>query len=48
MHQAAAAAAGPAHQERAYEFVGCPMKAAAEGNSDIDPANMVRVPAQCG
>lgn len=37
MHQAEA---GPAHQDRAYEFVGCPMKAAAD-NSDIDPANMV-------
>lgn len=37
MHQAEA---GPAHQDRAYEFVGCPMKASAD-NSDIDPANMV-------
>lgn len=37
MHQAEA---GPAHQNRAYEFVGCPMKAAAD-KSDIDPANMV-------
>lgn len=35
------AEAGPAHQNRAYEFVGCPMKAAAADNSDIDPANMV-------
>ena len=36
MHKAEA---GPAHQDRAYEFVECPMKGAA---SDIDPANMVR------
>lgn len=38
MHKAEA---GPAHQDRAYEFVQCPMKAAAGVNSDIDPANMV-------
>lgn len=42
MHKAEA---GPAHQDRAYEFVGCPMKAAAAtaaaDNSDIDPSNMV-------
>lgn len=38
MHQAEA---GPAHQDRAYDFVQCPMKAAAGMNSDIDPANMV-------
>lgn len=38
---------GPAHQERAYEFVECPMKAAAAGvNSDIDPANMMPPPNQ--
>lgn len=36
MHKAEA---GPAHQDRAYEFVECPMKGA---TSDIDPANMVR------
>lgn len=42
MHQTAAPAApkGPVHQERAYEFVECPMKAAAQGN-DINLANMV-------
>lgn len=39
MHKAEA---GPAHQERAYDFVECPMKAAAAGvKDDIDPANMV-------
>lgn len=37
MHQAEA---GPAHQDRAYEFVKSPTRAAAD-NSDIDPANMV-------
>lgn len=36
---------GPAHQDRAYEFVGCPMKAEAGPNSDIDPANMVHASA---
>ncbi|XP_053716311.1 holocytochrome c-type synthase [Synchiropus splendidus] len=36
---------GPAHQERAYEFVECPMKAARD-NSDIDPANMMPPPNQ--
>ena len=35
------AQAGPVHQDRAYEFVECPMKAAAGMKSDIDPANMV-------
>uniref|UniRef100_A0A3B5M6Q0 Uncharacterized protein n=1 Tax=Xiphophorus couchianus TaxID=32473 RepID=A0A3B5M6Q0_9TELE len=35
------AEAGPAHQDRAYEFVECPMRAAEPKNSDIDPANMV-------
>ncbi|XP_069581498.1 holocytochrome c-type synthase-like isoform X2 [Brachyistius frenatus] len=39
MHRAEA---GPAHQDRAYEFVECPMKAAA----DIDPANMMPPPNQ--
>lgn len=37
MHQAPP---GPAHQERAYEFVGCPIKA---DSSDINPANMVQL-----
>lgn len=35
----------PAHQDRAYEFVECPMKAArgeTGAMSDINPANMVR------
>jgi len=46
MHQKAAPAApaapGPVHQERAYEFVECPMKAAATAQGqDIDPANMM-------
>ena len=37
-----AASAVPAHQDRAYEYVGCPMKAAASGGqNDIDPTNMV-------
>ncbi|KAG7233773.1 hypothetical protein INR49_006609 [Caranx melampygus] len=31
---------GPVHQDRAYEFVECPMKAGMK--SDIDPANMPR------
>lgn len=38
MHQAQTPAAGPVHQDRAYEFVECPMKAA-EG--PIDLTNMV-------
>ncbi|XP_028822435.1 holocytochrome c-type synthase [Denticeps clupeoides] len=52
MHQAAAPQAptaeqGPVHQQRAYEFVECPMKAAArEGQSDIDPSNMMPPPNQ--
>lgn len=36
----------PAHQDRAYEFVECPMRAASGGKptiSDINPANMVCV-----
>ncbi|KAG7525454.1 hypothetical protein JOB18_026957 [Solea senegalensis] len=42
MHKAEA---GPAHQDRAYEFVGCPMKAA-KNKSDIDPTNMMPPPNQ--
>ena len=38
MHKAEA---GPAHQDRAYDFVECPMKAGEGVKSDIDPANMV-------
>ncbi|XP_026870928.2 cytochrome c-type heme lyase [Electrophorus electricus] len=52
MHQAGTQAtppAGPVHQERAYEFVECPMRAA-EGStqrlSDIDPTNMMPPPNQ--
>ncbi|XP_024230405.1 holocytochrome c-type synthase isoform X1 [Oncorhynchus tshawytscha] len=43
-----AAAAGPVHQDRAYEFVACPMKAAAagQGQTDIDPTNMMPPPNQ--
>lgn len=42
-----AEAAGPAHQDRAYEFVGCPMKgASASMQSDIDPTNMMPPPNQ--
>lgn len=43
MHQAESQTippVGPVHQERAYEFVECPMKTA-NGMSDIDPTNMV-------
>lgn len=29
---------GPSHQERAYDYVQCPMRA----TDDIDPSNMVR------
>lgn len=57
MHQASnpapaemiAATPGPVHQERAYEFVECPMKAASgasQGLGDIDPANMMPPPNQ--
>ncbi|KAJ8278001.1 hypothetical protein GJAV_G00082660 [Gymnothorax javanicus] len=57
MHQASnpapaemtAAMPGPAHQERAYEFVECPMRAASgpsQGLDDIDPANMMPPPNQ--
>jgi len=41
MHRAAP---GPVHQDRAYDFVECPMKAAESTKSDIDPANMVTAP----
>ncbi|XP_029954930.1 holocytochrome c-type synthase isoform X1 [Salarias fasciatus] len=41
MHKAEA---GPVHQDRAYEFVECPMKAGLKG--DIDPANMMPPPNQ--
>lgn len=37
----------PAHQDRAYEFVECPMRAANGAKpsmSDINPANMVCLP----
>lgn len=45
MHQAPAGpAAGPTHQDRAYEFVECPMKGASA--NDIDPANMMPPPNQ--
>ncbi|KAM9712209.1 holocytochrome c-type synthase isoform 1-T1 [Menidia menidia] len=43
MHQAPA---GPVHQDRAYEFVECPMKASVGMKSDIDPANMMPPPNQ--
>ncbi|XP_056594366.1 holocytochrome c-type synthase [Triplophysa dalaica] len=43
MHQAQTPPAGPVHQDRAYEFVECPMKAA-EG--PIDPTNMMPPPNQ--
>ncbi|MBN3296658.1 CCHL lyase, partial [Amia calva] len=55
MHQAASPAEptgsspGPAHQERAYDFVECPMRASAGGNKtpdDIDPTNMMPPPNQ--
>ncbi|KAL1006688.1 hypothetical protein UPYG_G00075430 [Umbra pygmaea] len=55
MHKATSAAsdseqkpaAGPVHQDRAYEFVGCPMKATDRpGQSDIDPTNMMPPPNQ--
>lgn len=49
MHQAdsqTTAPVAPAHQERAYDFVGCPMKAAKKGMSDIDPTNMVLKPSR--
>uniref|UniRef100_A0A673YJ99 Holocytochrome c-type synthase n=1 Tax=Salmo trutta TaxID=8032 RepID=A0A673YJ99_SALTR len=39
------AAAGPVHHDRAYEFVDCPIKtAAAQGQTDIDPTNMMPPP----
>ncbi|KAJ8376101.1 hypothetical protein SKAU_G00066810 [Synaphobranchus kaupii] len=40
---------GPVHQERAYEFVECPMRATSapsQGLGDIDPANMMPPPNQ--
>ncbi|XP_068438076.1 holocytochrome c-type synthase-like isoform X3 [Clinocottus analis] len=43
MHQAVP---GPAHQDRAYDFVECPMKAAEGMKSDIDPSNMMPPPNQ--
>ncbi|KAM3865655.1 holocytochrome c-type synthase-like [Diretmus argenteus] len=58
MHQSAAASSitsssssspsAPAHQERAYEFVECPMKAANrdKGMTDINPDNMMPPPNQ--
>ncbi|XP_072560145.1 holocytochrome c-type synthase [Paramormyrops kingsleyae] len=57
MHQAKTGASeearapppGPVHQERAYEFVECPMRAASgvgQGTGDIDPANMMPPPNQ--
>lgn len=42
------AAAGPVHHDRAYEFVDCPIKtAAAQGQTDIDPTNMVSKRIKC-
>lgn len=38
--------APPAHQDRAYEFVECPMRAAAGVKNDIDPSNMMPPPNQ--
>lgn len=32
----------PAHQDRAYEFVQCPVTGSKHAASDINPANMVR------
>lgn len=51
MHQPAGpkAASGPVHQDRAYEFVECPMRAGVQGlgpKGDIDPANMMPPPNQ--
>ncbi|XP_018922347.2 holocytochrome c-type synthase [Cyprinus carpio] len=43
MHQAQTPPAGPVHQERAYEFVECPMRAS-EGA--VDPTNMMPPPNQ--
>ncbi|XP_031410625.1 cytochrome c-type heme lyase isoform X2 [Meleagris gallopavo] len=37
----------PAHQERAYEYVACPVKSGtSQANSDIDPSNMMPPPNQ--
>ncbi|XP_066539232.1 holocytochrome c-type synthase [Hoplias malabaricus] len=52
MHTAespAPASTGPIHQDRAYEFVECPMRAAkadTQGSTDIDPTNMMPPPNQ--
>ncbi|XP_067846068.1 holocytochrome c-type synthase [Heptranchias perlo] len=56
MHQATATATStentsyplPAHQERAYEYVECPMRVTAgpETGNDIDPSNMMPPPNQ--
>ncbi|XP_043081530.1 holocytochrome c-type synthase isoform X2 [Puntigrus tetrazona] len=43
MHQAQTPPAGPVHQDRAYEFVECPMRSS-EGA--IDPTNMMPPPNQ--
>ncbi|XP_054607367.1 holocytochrome c-type synthase [Nothobranchius furzeri] len=43
MHRAAP---GPVHQDRAYDFVECPMRAAAGVKNDIDPSNMMPPPNQ--
>ncbi|XP_035986150.1 cytochrome c-type heme lyase isoform X4 [Fundulus heteroclitus] len=40
------AEAAPSHQDRAYEFVECPMRAAEATECDIDPANMMPPPNQ--
>lgn len=59
MHQGSAPASDqlkkaadvPAHQDRAYEFVECPMRAADRAKptmSDINPANMVLCPFEIG
>lgn len=45
MHQAQAEK-GPTHQDQAYNFVECPMRAAAITKGDIDPANMMPPPNQ--
>ncbi len=59
MHQASAPVSDklkkvpdvPPHQDRAYEFVECPMRAANGAKptmSDINPANMVIYPLEIG
>ncbi|XP_077134431.1 holocytochrome c-type synthase isoform X2 [Ranitomeya variabilis] len=42
--QNAESCSGPSHQERAYEYVQCPMRAS--GKDDIDPSNMMPPPNQ--